>query len=393
MEKSMKSEIKKLPRSRVRIHIHLTNDEVDSHREHVLDGYAATVKLPGFRQGKAPSALIESHIGTDAIDAEVRNHSITDAYFEAVKEHNIHPLQGPSVSEVNHQNGLSFVAEVDCLPEVKIKDWKGIRVKQAFRREISTADTEKVLTHLQKERAKLLDVDRPLKSGDFASISYTGKLGGVIQENMTSKHHPLVIGEGTLIPGFEDELIGMKSGDEKTFPINFPKDYVDKAVAGKKAEFTVTLDSMKELELPELDETFAKDFGKDSVNDLKSAIKEQLEQEAETESKARSQDDVLSKLVEHTTADLPQIVIDEEIDRLIKSMQERLKLNDEQFDIYLEKQNKDRTQLRKEAEGQATKNAFVGLALGSIMEELNIDPSEKNSAKKVIDLLVEEASK
>ncbi len=389
----MKSEIKRLPRSRVRINIKLTDDEVDEHRGHVLDEYAQSTKLPGFRQGKAPRALIESHIGTETIDAEVRSHSITDAYFEAVKQHNLHPLQGPSVSEVKDTDGLSFVAEVDCLPEVKIKDWKGIRVKHTVTREISDSDIEKVLLHLQKERAKLLDVERPLKKGDFANISYSGKLGGVAQENMTSKHHPLVVGEGTLIPGFEDELIGMKASETKTFQISFPKDYADKAASGKRAEFTVTLDSMKELELPTLNEVFAKDFGKSSVDELKSAIKEQLEQEVEVESIAKLQDEVLAKLVERTNADLPQIVIDEEIDRLIKSMQDRLKLNDEQFRIYLEKQGKDLAQLQKEAEAQATKNALVGLALGSIMEELDIDPHEKDSAKKVIDLLVEGASK
>lgn len=389
----MKSEIKKLPKSKVRISISLPQDAVDAEYAHVLDNYVESSKLPGFRKGKAPRTLVESHVGGSVLKDEAKNHAITEAYYEAVTEHAFHPLHTPAISSVDENDGLSFVAEVDCMPEVKVKNRHTIKIKPIEAKQPSEEDLEKVISHLRRERATLHEVNRPLRAGDFASISYTGTVGGVAQENMTSNNHPLVVGEGTLIPGFEDNLIGMQAGDSRTFIITFPKTYHDKTMAHQEAEFTATLDAMKELELPSLDAAFAADFGKKSADELKEAIKKQLDDEAATETRAKMQDAVLEELVKRTEVDLPETVVHDEIRRIIENLRNRLGLDEAKFARYLEQQQKSIDDLHAESRDQAIKNAIVGLALGAIMEEDGIDPHDKGSVEKVMEQLVQSATK
>ncbi len=389
----MKSELKRLPKSRIKIDISLSAEEFKKHYEHALEHFVADVKLPGFRKGKAPAALVERSVGKEAVVSEAIEHAIPDAYYAVVQEQSLHPLQQPHVTVHSTEDGLTFIAEVDLLPEVVVKNWRNIKVKAVVPEKITDENIEKVLKQLQKERAELGEAERPLQNGDFAHISYRGTVGGIAQEGMSSEHHPLVVGDGTLIPGFEHNLVGMQVGETKEFNVTFPKDYHQKSLAKKQATFVVTLDDMKELKLPELSDRFAEEFGQTSIEQLRGTVKEQLESEATKEAERKTTDAVLAKLAEATRADLPDVIVNDEINRLMDHFRDRLGIPEDRFAAYLEQQGKTPQELRDEAEPQARTNALVGLALSKVMEDLELDVNEKGSAEKAIQQLVEHATR
>lgn len=389
----MKVNQKSLPKSRIQLTISLDADEFQHHINHALDHISKDLKLAGFRKGKAPHAFVEKTVGKPAVIAEAVEHAIPDAYYQAVLENKIHPLESPHVHIESTENGFTFTAEVDVLPKIEVKDWRRVRANRVKPEALEKDAVDKVIESLRKERAELIEANRAVEKGDFAVISYSGSIDGVLQENMSSQNHPLLVGEGRLIPGFEDELEGMKAGDEKTFEIEFPKDYKEKTLAKKKATFTVKLESMKALKLPELDEAFAKQFDKNSVDELLQSVKEQLEEAAELEAKEKTQEGVLQELAKRVKADLPEAIIVGETDRVVDTYKKRLNMDDDKFVQFLHGQNKTLESFRKELREQAERSSLIGLALGEIMKDFEIEPDSDMAVQKTVDQLVEIATK
>ncbi len=399
----MNSRITTLPQSRVKLHIGLSEDELAKYYDAALHTLAKNVRLPGFRPGKAPSHLIENHIGKDQIRLEAIEQAIPPSYYEAITEHHIHPLHQPEVSIEKATDGLSYVAEADVLPEITLKDWRKIRVKPIAPEPVKQEDITRVIEGLRKQRANLTDVERGAEMGDFATISFVGSVDGVEREDMASRNHPILLGEGKLIPGFEEHIVGLKQGEETTFDIIFPKDYTargtnslgiqhQKSLAKKKATFQVTLDQLKGLDLPPLDDALAKEFGQESFAALESVVKDQLEGEATTDAQHKTEELVLQELLKRTKAVLPQVLIEDETDRIIQAVQDRLGLDATNFGMYLEKEQKTLDQYRTEIKPQAEKNALIGLALSEIMKEEKIDPEQKTSVREALDLLLKHAT-
>ncbi len=387
----MKSKLEKLPDSRVKITVTTTTDEFKEYYDKALIALSQKIKLPGFRPGKVPADIALRNIGEDAVKAEAVEESIPNFYYQAVIEHKLHPVSKPDVEVKSIDDGLEFVASVDVLPEVAVKDWKNIRIKKNVIEKVTPDSVAKVTEQLRKERAKFNEPKGPVKSGDFASISFEGSVGGVAREDMASKSHPMVVGENTMIPGFEDNIVGMKTGDEKEFEIVFPKDYHQKELAKKKAKFKITLENHREIELPEADDNFAKLFGKDTFAEFESAIEEELSREGETEAKRKDEDMVLSELAKRTKVTLPKSMVDEEVNRLFENMKKRLGLDELKLAMFLEKQKKTVEEIKKEMRDQATKNVTVGLALGEVMRDMEVKPDDKEAINKVLEKLLESA--
>jgi len=390
----MKSEIKHLPESRVKITIEATPEEFAKYFQASLAKFAENLKLDGFRMGKAPLSLVEKHIGKESVTADALDEAIPDLYYQAILEHKVHPVDRADMSIDSFEDEvLKFTAEVDVLPKVDIKDWKSIKVKKDADPVVTDEDVNRVIDQMRKERAQLNEIDRALEKGDFASISYEGSVDGVKREDMASKSHPMIVGEGGLIPGFEDELIGMKKDEEKSFEIVFPKDYHEKSLVKKKAKFTVKIDNLKGVELPEVNADFAKGFGLKSADELLKKIREQLTNMKTQEAKRDFEEKVLTELQKRTKAETPKSLIEKELDRFIENIQTRFGLDDKTLPIYFEKQHKTIEQYRSDMRENAKKNVVISLALSQLMQEMDIKPEKKDSIQLAIDKLVESATK
>jgi len=390
----MESKIEKLADSRIKISIVVSKEEFQKYYDQSLAKYAENIKIDGFRKGKAPIALAEKQIGKEVVTADALDEAVPDLYYKAVIEHNVQPVERADMKISSFdENELKFEAEVDVLPKVEVKDWRAIKVKKPAEKEIEDADVDRVIDQMRKERAKLLEVDRPIKNGDFASITYTGSVDKVEREDMASKNHPIVVGEGGLIPGFEDELIGMKVAEEKEFDITFPKDYHQKDLAKRKAKFKVKIEAMKEIEMPVLDDDFAKNFGLKSKDELMKKVREQLITVSKEETKRGYEEQVLQELAKRTKTALPKSLIEKELDRFVENIKARFSLDDKTLPIYFEKQHKTMEKYREEMAEPAKRNVTISLAISEVMNDLNIKPESKDCIQKTIDELVASAER
>jgi trigger factor len=279
------------------------------------------------------------------------------------------------------------------MPEIELGDYTKIKLSDKDKKiadtkiEVKDSEIEKVIEHLQQQKSKMDDVDRPVKKGDWVEVTFKGTIDKVTQERLASQHHPLVIGSGAMIPGFEDEIIGMKVDQEKTFKITFPKDYFAKDLAGKAAEFTVTLHKVKKIILPELNEAFSKDYGHDSMADLKKAISEQLAGEKKVQLVNQVDSLILEEAKKLLKVEIPEGLITQEIHRMIERSQESIEKQGVNFEQYLQSIKKTHDDLHKDYYDQAKANIEVGFLLGEIIKREKLNPQDKQSPTKALDLL------
>ncbi|HOX41356.1 MAG TPA: trigger factor [bacterium] len=399
----MQTKIEKFKGSKVKITVKLSPEEMLHHIDHAYEHIAPTVKLPGFRPGKAPRALIESTVGVSRIMSDALDMAINDVYFKVLSEHKLTPVGSPNIvvnkyptygktaEEVGQE--LELELEVSTFPEPKIGDYSKVRVSLPARETVKKEDVERIIDNLRKQKSDLKDIERAAQKGDFVDISYEGSQKGVKIDQMSSKAHPMVIGDGTLIPGFEDNIVGMKKGEEKEFELTFPKDYHSKDHAGKKATFKVKLNTLKEVELPAADDKLAESFGEKTFETLKSTIEKNLDSELERKFTGDVEQKVLDAIIPKVEADIPEVMIEKEIDRILSDYRERLEKMGLHFDSYLESLKKTTEDLRKEMRETAIKNIKVGLLLGEIIKEQKIDQEAPDAGKKAINFLVDKLAK
>jgi trigger factor len=394
----MEVKVEKLKQSKVKLIITVEPEEMIKHFNHAFNHIAPTVKLPGFRPGKAPRKLVESTVGISRILSEGIDLAINEGYVSALKDKNLNPLFPPSVKinkypnygETKEEigNPLEFEVEVTVFPEVELGDYSKVKVDLPAKEKVKEDDVKKILENLQKQKATFVEIDRPAKMGDWAEISFEGSIKKVKIDQMTSKNHPVVLGEGSLIPGFEDQIVGMKKGEKKTFNIKFPKDYHAKEHAGKEAEFAVELLNLKEVNLPVIDDAFASDFGQKDADTLKKEIEKNLEMELEKKYENDIEVRVLDKVLPLVKADIPDEMADKEVERMLAGYQDQLKSMGLNFDAYLNSVKKTVDDLKKDMRPTAEKNIKIGLMLGKIMEQEKLDPNDPDAGKKAIEHLI-----
>lgn len=399
----MEVKVEKLKQSKVKLIVTLSPAEMIKHFDHAYEHIAPTVKLTGFRPGKAPRKLIESTVGISRILSEAIDMAINDGYVGAVKQEKISPLSSPSIKINKYPNygetveevatPLEFEIEVAVYPDVTLGDYSKIKVEAPKKETLQAEDTKKILDNLQKQKANFIEIDRPAKMGDWAEVSFEGTIKGVKIDAMCSKNHPLILGENTLIPGFEDEIVGLKKGEKKTFKIKFPKDYHAKEYAGKEAEFSVEIVNVKEVKLPAIDDTFAADFGMKTADELKKEIAKNLERELEKKYTSELEGKVLEKVLPLVKADIPVQMIDTEVERMLTGYQEQIKNMNMDFDTYLKSVKKTVDEVKKDMRPTAEKNVKIGLMLGKIIEELKLDVNKPESGTKAVEHLIKTVTK
>ena len=315
--------VNEVDQHQVTLHIELPAAEAKKGAAAAVKNLANKVNIPGFRKGKAPRMILESYLGKDAVKEEINDVLINKAYNDALNEKDITPVSDPEVKIISEEKGQDFVFEITVTkkPEVKLGEYKGI---QAAKEEAEVTDEQvaEELAKMQKSHSKLVVAPEgtEIADEDFAIIDFKGTVDGEAFEGGEGKSYPLQIGSGSFIPGFEDQLKGLKAGDQKDVKVTFPEDYFEAKLAGKEAVFAVTINDVKRSEVPAIDDEFAKEVGKfDSLDALKEDIKKRLASQAHFQAVEKFNNDVLKTVVDNAEVDIPAVMVDTKVDQMVDS--------------------------------------------------------------------------
>lgn len=386
----MKIDVKKLPKSSVKLNIQVPNKDIQKYFDKAFTKLAPSVTIKGFRPGKAPKLMIIDAIGQGRYNSEALNLALSDVYVQALQQEKIIPLSQPAINinQFSENQDLDFDAQVDVVPEIKIDGYKNIKV-DFKKKEIAVKDEDikKIIKRLRYQAAKFSDKADGAQNGDRIEIEFAGSIKGVQSEQHTSKNYPLVLGEGILVPGFEEKLVGMKKNESKNFKIKIGKDEID---------FKVKMLDVKKADLPELNKEFAKKFGHDSVEKLEEAIGKGIVSEHEIQQRQELENKVLDVLVKKISIEMPEILIREEIARKIQQLQTQTGPG---FNDFLAKSNKKITDLENDLRPSAEQSVKIGLALGEIAKDMGLfkekpktEADQREIVKKTIDKLIEIAT-
>jgi len=366
--------LQKLPGSKVKLTITIEKEEMQGYERHAYRHLVNQVKIAGFRPGKAPLNILKKEVGEAKFENEVLEVAVPQSYYKAVTDEIIQAISQPQVKVVKFVPGelLEYEAEVAVLPEVKLPNYKNIKVKIGEVK-VKKEEIDQILNNLRKERAILRDVEREAKKNDRVEIDFDGFIGSNPLEGGSSKNHPLVIGEGNFIPGFEEELIGLKKGDTKEFDIKFPENYHVADIAGKGVHFVVKMHLVQEVDLPELNDKFIAQIGPfKKVADLKKDIEENLEQAKKEEERRKTEQELLEKIVEKSEIEVPKDMVDQETQAMIQDLESAIISRGGNFDDYLKSIGKKKENLDKELRADAEKRVKTGLVLSQVSKEEGI---------------------
>lgn len=399
----MKSKVTKINDSTIKLTVTISAPEMVKYFKQSYSKLALGVKIDGFRPGKAPRKLVESAVGVSRILSEALDAAVSENYYKAIVENKLIPISQPKVVINNYpdygqsteeiKNDFEFEAELETMPEITLSDYSKVKVEKGKPNLATEADVEKVIDHFKKQAATFTEIDRPAEKGDHAEITFEGFLKHVRIDKMCSKNHPLILGEGSLIPGFEENITGMKKAETKEFKIKFPAGYQSKEFAGKEAEFKVTLNNLKKVDLPEVDDVFAMKFGHKNAEVLTKAIRENLNKEYEDEFKREIENRVLDAILPHLKAKIPETLVDREAERMLSGYAEQLQKQGVNFENYLLSTKNTKEKLLLEMRPHAERNVKIGLLLGEVIKEIKMDPAKHESADKAMQYLIKKVIK
>lgn len=375
------SEIKKLPGSQAEISVTVSWDEWEKYIEQAAVDYSKEIKIQGFRSGKAPRDMVEKKVGKEALLDAAGQRAVQGTYPKVVTEKKIEAIGAPKaeIVKLTEGNALEYKVLTAIIPEVALKPWKSsvekINKEYAKKKaDITAEEVEKELAEIAKSRVQHLTVEREAQNGDNVILSFEVKKDGVPIENGTSKSHPMILGRGVFIPGFEEQVIGMKAGDIKDFELTFPKDYHEKGLAGNPAQFTVTVETVQERKSPEVTDEFARSLGKfKDLAEMRKNVTEGMEEEKRNELKEKKRAAIIDALIEETQVEIPHILIHEELHKMVGEFEMQLQGMNISFEQYLLQIGKTMQDLEKEWEPQAIKRIKAALALEEVAKEREIE--------------------
>ena len=347
------------------------------------------INLPGFRKGKAPRKLIEQAYGAEVFYDDAANEVMQPAYEKALDEAKLDIVSRPTIDIIKAKEGEEFIfsAEVAIKPEAVLKDYKGIELKKE---EISVSEEEvnKKLDEVREQNARIIDVDnRPVKSGDTVTIDYVGSVDGVPFEGGADEGHKLTIGSGQFIPGFEDQIIGKSIGDEFDVKVTFPTPYHSEELAGKDAVFAVKLHAISEKELPELDDELAQDVSDfDTLAEYKEHVKKELLHDKEHKAEHEREHQIMDALVERLEVELPEPMVDLEVENQIYNMENRMRAQGFSLEQYMQFTGQTMSALQESMKESAVKGIKVRLALEEVIKAEKLEATPEDIEKEYQDL-------
>ncbi len=382
----MSSTITNREKNQVTLEIKVSSQEFE---EAVQKSYMKNRKrfnIPGFRKGKVPKKIIEMQYGEGVFYEDAINMALPPAYDKAVDEHELEPVDRPDIDigEIEKGQDLVFKATVTVKPEVKLGQYEGIEADK-IEYNVTDEDIETELDSMRNMNARLVNIDdRPVQKDDTVIIDYKGFADGEQFEGGTAEGQTLVIGSEQFIPGFEDQLIGSNKGEEVKVNVTFPEEYHSEELAGKEATFEVKINEIKFKELPELDDEFAKDVSEfDTLEELKNSIRSKKEEEAKKKEEKELRDTVLDKVVENVEVDIPEAMVETEIDNMLRDFDFQLRYQGLDLENYLKYTNNNIEDLRKEMKEDAYNRVKTSLTLEAVEKEVEIDVTDEDVEKEL----------
>lgn len=368
--------------------IKIEGEEWEKAQDKAFQKRNKNAKIDGFRPGKAPKDVFIKHYGKESLYFDAADYVLQDAYTKVLDREKVIPVVEPGIDVKSiDESGVEFVFTIITKPEVNIKKYKGLKVKKEEVK-VTKEEINHEIEHLLERYTELVVKDGAIENGNVAIIDFEGFKDGVAFAGGKGENYSLEIGSNTFIPGFEEQLIGMKSGEEKEINVTFPEDYGEKSLAGCPVVFKVKVHEVKEKETRELDKEFFEDLameGVDSKETLEEEIKKTLEARRDTDAENKYVDDLLDAISKNTEVEIPEEMIDDEVHRLIHRFEEQLKMQGISLDLYYEFTKSSHEDLHKQMEGEAKKNVLYRLILEELVKlekvEVTLEEGEEEADK------------
>ena len=370
----------------VKLNITIEAEKFDEAIKKVYFKSAKYFNIPGFRKGKAPINIVEKYYGKEIFYEDAFNDVVPEELEKAVEENKLEVVSRPDidVTQIGKGQDLIFTAVFQTKPEVKLGKYKGVEIEK-IQYKVTAKDVEHELGHMQEHNSRLISIeDRPVEKGDIANIDFEGFVDGVAFDGGKAEGHDLEIGSNTFIPGFEDQVIGMKIDEEKDIKVTFPKEYFSKDLAGKEATFKVKVNEIKKKELPKLDDDFAKDVSEfDTLKELKASIKEKQQKQNDEKAKYETQEAVMKAVCDDMKVEIPSGMIETETENMTREMEQRLSYQGLKLEKYLQMMGKTKEDMQKEYEPQAVEAIKSRLALEAVIKAEKIEVPDVDVDEKI----------
>ncbi|MCI5536164.1 MAG: trigger factor [Clostridiales bacterium] len=333
--------------------------------------------IDGFRKGKAPRSIIERKYGEGIFFEDAINNLFSMNYPLALDQLDVDAIDHPKAdfSELKKGEGFTVTINVTCYPEFEVKDYKGVEI-ETVNADVTDEDVEKELQNKAKVNARMVEVDRPAENGDTVLIDYEGWVGDEKFEGGTAERQPLKLGSGTFIPGFEEQLVGASKGEDRDVKVTFPEEYHAEELAGKEAVFKCKVHEIKEEELPEIDDDFVKDISDfDTLDEFKADLRSSLEKSAAAKAESQMKNSVIEKVFEANEIDIPDVMVESEIDSMMSEFDQQLSGQGMDLDTYFQYVGKTAEDFRKEVKEDAYKRVKTRMLISKIAEQENFEVS------------------
>lgn len=362
-------------------------EKVDKALDQAFKKVVKQINVPGFRKGKAPRPIFEQRFGVEALYQDAVDILLPEAYGEAIDETGINPVAQPEINVTQIEKGkdFEFEATVTVEPEVQLGDYKGLEIEKQDS-ELTDEDLQEAIDHSLGHLADMVvKEDGAVENGDTVNIDFDGYVDGEQFEGGQADGYDLEIGSGSFIPGFEDQLVGVKTGEEKDVVVTFPEEYHAEELAGKEATFKTKVNEIKYKEVPELDDEIANELDSDanSVDEYKENLRKRLSEQKAEEAENVEKEEAINKATDNATIDIPQAMIDTELDRMVQEFGQRIQQQGLDLQTYFQISGQDESQLREQMKDDAEQRIKTNLTLSAIADKENIEANDEDIEKEL----------
>lgn len=385
----MKVKIDKKEKSQVVLEFTMEAEEFSKALDKAFEKNQKHFKVPGFRNGKVPRNVVEKVYGEGVLYESIIEDTVDEEYLKAVKENNLEIVARPELDIKQIGSGKDFIYTITTYvkPEINVKQYKGLEIKKVEAKVVA-ADVNAEIEKVREKNAVVEEItNRALKSGDISNIDFEGFCDGVAFEGGKAEKFDLTIGSNQFIPGFEEQLIGMKIGEEREINVKFPEEYHSKDLAGKDSMFKVKLNSIKEKKLAKIDDEFAKDVSEfQTLDEYKKDLKAKLLEAKKKQAEAEKETEVITKLVENVEGDIPDGMVETEIDNMLEQFNQNLAYQGLDIEKYCEYMGSSKEKFRETLKPNALRDVKLKLALEFVKKAENVTVEEKDIDDKIIEL-------
>ena len=383
----MSVKVEKLENSLGKLEITIEAEKFDEALQKAFFRNAKYFSVPGFRKGKAPRNIVERYYGENILFEDAFNIVAPEYYDDAIKVNNVEAVAAPEIDITQMEKGkdLIFTATVAVKPEVKLGDYKGVKIEKKEYK-VTAKDVDKAIKDMAEKNARIVagDENSVLENGYTAVIDFEGFIDGKAFEGGKGENYSLELGSNTFIPGFEEQLIGLKKGEETEVNVSFPENYFSKELAGKPAVFKVKVNDIKVKELPAIDDEFAKDVSEfDTLKELKADTKKKLEEENAQRAKFEMEEEAIKAVVDATEVNIPVVMIENEINDYTKEMESRLRYQGMNLETYLQLMGQSISDFKEQYKERAEQNVKTKLTLEAVFKTENIEITDKEIEEKL----------